>query len=80
MEYETTDGGPKRLRLLEPQGCPEIIECDGHEYVSVVRCAECGQSGNAHLIDLPDVLYCTRTCRFTRRNDFCSSGREAGND
>ena len=29
----TTDGGPKRLRLLEPQGEPDIIECDGREYV-----------------------------------------------
>ena len=31
--YVTTDGGPKRMRLLEPQGEPDIIECDGREYV-----------------------------------------------
>ena len=30
---------PKRLRLLEPQGSPDVIECDGVEYRPARTCA-----------------------------------------
>lgn len=35
-DVHVMDGsGVKRLRLLEPQGSPDVIECDGMDYYPV---------------------------------------------
>lgn len=50
-------GQPKILRLLEPQGEPEIIECDGKRYLPKLTCSVLDMRKSHDWYDERDPIY-----------------------